>query len=86
MLKQSKNEVVIEGILNEVDLEVRKDKNDRTYISGKVFFLVQQTINGVEDIDIIPVNVFAYELKPASRIPLSRAPKICWIIINLLVL
>lgn len=67
MLKQSKNEVVIEGILNEVDLKVRKDKNDRTYISGKVFFLVQQTINGVEDIDIIPVNVFAYELTKAGK-------------------
>lgn len=67
MLKQSKNEVIIEGILNEVDLEVKKDKSDRTYISGKVFFLVQQTINGVEDIDIIPVNVFAYELTKAGK-------------------
>lgn len=61
MLKQSKNEVFIEGILNEVDLEIRTDKNDRKYISGKVFFLVEQSINGVEDTDIIPVNVFAYE-------------------------
>ena len=37
MLKQSKNEVFIEGILNEVDLEIRTDKNDRKYISG--FFI-----------------------------------------------
>lgn len=68
MLRQSKNIVTIEGILNEVDLEIKTDKNDRTYISGKVFFLVQQTINGIEDFDIIPVNVFAYELTKARTI------------------
>lgn len=67
MLRQSKNEVYISGILNEVDLEVRKDKQNRTYISGKVFLLVEQTINGVEDTDIIPVNVFAYELTKAGK-------------------
>lgn len=67
MLKQSKNEVFIEGILNEVDLSIKKDKQDRTYIAGKVFFLVQQVINGVEDTDIIPVNVFAYELTKANK-------------------
>ena len=68
MLKQSKNEVFIKGILNEVDLEVKKDRNDKTYISGKVFFLVQQTINGVEDTDIIPVNVFAYEITRNNKV------------------
>lgn len=76
MLRQSKNTVTIEGILNEVDLEIKRDKNDKTYISGKVFFLVQQTINGIEDLDIIPVNVFAYELTKKGELnPAFRSAK-----------
>ena len=63
MLRESLNNVVIEGILNEVDLEKKVDKNGKTYIGGKITLLVQQVINGVEDEDIIPINFFQYELK-----------------------
>ena len=42
-MKQATNVLNVTGILNEVDLEKRQDRNGRNYISGKVIFLVDQT-------------------------------------------
>lgn len=62
MLKQGLNSVDVIGILKEVDLEEKADKNGNEYVKGVITFLVSQEINGVYDDDEIPVNVFSYKL------------------------
>lgn len=60
-MKQATNVLNVTGILNEVDLEKRQDRNGRNYISGKVIFLVDQTYGDKEEHEEISVDVFAYE-------------------------
>lgn len=66
-MKQALNDVRIEGYLNEIDLEVKEDRESRTFIAGKVIFKVPQAIGGKEDVSEIPVNVFSYELTKAGK-------------------
>ena len=54
-MRQCLNQVFIGGLLDEIDLEER-NKDGRDYISGKVTFLVRQTITGVPEENYIPVS------------------------------
>lgn len=60
-MRQCLNQVFIGGLLDEIDLEER-NKDGRDYISGKVTFLVRQTITGVPEENYIPVSCFAYKM------------------------
>lgn len=60
-MKQATNVLNVAGILNEIDLQERQDRNGRDYISGKVFFLVNQTFGGKEEHEELEVTVFAYK-------------------------
>lgn len=64
---QSTNEVIIEGVLQEVDLrEGTLEKPGapvRDYVAGTVTIAVTQTVGGVEESSEIPVSVFATKLK-----------------------
>lgn len=51
----------IQGILNEVDLKEKVDKNNKTFIAGKVHFLVDQDYCGDNEREEIAVDVFAYK-------------------------
>lgn len=70
MLRQSLNEVKIVGRLNEIDLRegvASQGKNaGRKYISGRVNVLVEQSISGSPEQEVIPVNVFAFETTNAG--------------------
>lgn len=66
-MKQALNDVRIEGYLNEVDLELKEDREGRSFIAGKVILKVPQAIGGKEDISEIPVNVFSYEVTKAGK-------------------
>ena len=62
MLRQSLNQVVIKGKLEEIDLENKTDKNGREYIRGVVTLLVNQTVEGIGEQEHIQVNVFSYKI------------------------
>ena len=66
-MRQAINNVNIEGILNEVDLAVKVDKDNREFISGKVIFIVNQTCSGKPETEEVAVNVFAYKLTKAGK-------------------
>lgn len=62
MLRQATNNVRIEGILSEVDLDYKsyvKNGENMDAIAGIVKILVKQTIDGVDNINEIPIHVFA---------------------------
>lgn len=64
--KQATNEVIIEGVLQEVDLrEGQMDRNGqlRDYVAGTVTIQVTQEVGGVQEVNEIPVSVFATKLK-----------------------
>lgn len=64
--KQATNEVIIEGVLQEVDLrEAQMNRNGqlRDYIAGTVTIQVTQEVGGQEEVSEIPVSVFATKLK-----------------------
>lgn len=71
MLRQAENRVKIEGILNEIDLEVKpmpkKDGSMIDGITGRVIIKVDTTINKEEKELMIPVHVFAYKLTNAGK-------------------
>lgn len=68
MLKQALNNIHILGKLNEINLrEADSSKDNRHYISGEVTFLVNQTINGIDEQCVIPVRVFAFEKTNAGK-------------------
>lgn len=61
MLKQSINDVSIEGILYEIDVEPRVDTKGRNYVSGTITVRVEQEISGETTTNDIPVRVFSYQ-------------------------
>ena len=64
MLRQAFNNVHIIGRLNEINLTERDSaKDNRHYVSGEVTFLVDQAIGGIDETEVIPVRVFAFEKK-----------------------
>lgn len=68
MLRQGANDVRIVGRLNEIDLkEYDSKKDNRHYISGRVNFLVEQTVSGQNELEVIPVRVFAFEKTNAGN-------------------
>ena len=66
-MRQAINNVNVEGILNEVDLNVKVDSSNREYVSGKVILLVDQMCCGKPDRNEVAVNVFAYKLTKAGK-------------------
>lgn len=58
---QSRNEVKVTGILEELDVQTRTDSQNRKYISAKGTVLVDQEINGKVVSSKIPFGSFAYE-------------------------
>lgn len=68
MLKQAYNNVHILGRLNEINLQERDSSKDgRHYISGDVTFLVNQMVSDIEETEVIPVRVFAFEKTNAGK-------------------
>ncbi len=65
-LKESKNVVVVEGLLQELDLTEGNDKNNRPYIRGKVTIRTEQKVNGNMEVAEVPISVFAYKDKNAG--------------------
>ena len=66
-MKQANNDVRIEGYLSEVDLEVKVDKENNTYIAGEVTIEVPQTISGKDDISEVVVRVWARETTKTGK-------------------
>ena len=62
-LKESKNVVVVEGLLQELDLTEGNDKNGRPYIRGRVIIRTEQRVGQEVEVAEIPVSVFAYKSK-----------------------
>ena len=64
---QATNEVIIEGVLQEVDLREgtmeKPGQPARDYVAGTVTINVTQQVGGVEEVSEIPVSVFATKLK-----------------------
>ena len=60
-MKQATNVLNVAGIVNEIDLQERQDRNNRDYISGKVYFLVDQSFGGKEEDEELTIDVFAYK-------------------------
>lgn len=68
MLKQAYNNVHILGRLNEINLQEHDSSKDgRHYISGDVTFLVNQMVSDIEETEVIPVRVFAFEKTNAGK-------------------
>lgn len=68
MLRQSYNNVHILGRLNEINLKERDSAKDgRHYISGTVTFLVNQNVSGIDEQEVIPVQVFSWEKTNAGQ-------------------
>lgn len=66
MLRQAENSVKIEGILSEIKLEYGsylKDGKTVENIGGSITVRVNQTINGEEVVNEIPVHMFANKYK-----------------------
>ena len=64
--KQATNEVIIEGVLQEVDLregQMNRNGQLRDYVAGTVTIQVTQEVGGVQEVNEIPVSVFATKLK-----------------------
>lgn len=62
--KQAKNVTSIEGIVSEIKLrEGVVASSGKEYISGEVIVEVEQEINGIKTVNMIPVSVFATKLK-----------------------
>ena len=66
-MKQATNVLNVAGILNEIDLQERQDRNNRDYISGKVYFLVDQSFGGKEEHEELTVDVFAYKKTSSGK-------------------
>lgn len=64
---QATNEVIVEGVLQEVDLREgvmeRPGQPNRDYLAGTVTINVTQTVGGVEEVSEVPVSVFTTKLK-----------------------
>ena len=71
MLRQAENRVKIEGILNEIDLEVKalpkKDGTTTEGITGKIIVKENVVVNGKEVEYMTPVHLFAYKLTNAGK-------------------
>ena len=59
-LKQMLNRVTIQGTLMDNTLEIKVDKNSKRYLSGELEIMTDNDY-------IIPVSVFAYELKSSGE-------------------
>ena len=59
-LKQMLNKVTLQGTLMDNTLEIKVDKNNRKYLSGELEVMTDNDY-------IIPVSVFAYELKNSGE-------------------
>lgn len=57
----------MQGILNEIGIEQRTDRNNRNYISGRVSLLVDQAVYGDVEHNEIAVSVFAYEMTNSGK-------------------
>ena len=62
-LAQSNNEVVIEGILSEVDLVEGKTQDGREYIRGNIIVAVDQEVEKVPEHDDVRVDMIAMKYK-----------------------
>ena len=66
-MKQATNVLNVAGILNEIDLQERQDRSGRDYISGKVYFLVDQVFGGKTEHEELQVDVFAYKKTSSGK-------------------
>lgn len=68
MLKEAKNEVVIQGILSQVDLEEATSKEGKPLIRGTVYVKVTQDIGGETIENEIPIRCFSMKYKKDGNI------------------
>lgn len=60
---QSENVCTVAGILNEMNIEEKTDKNGKDYISGTAKIRVDQEIDGKVVESEVPVRMFSYRIK-----------------------
>lgn len=64
---QATNEVIIEGVLQEIDLREgvleKPGQPAKDYVAGTITIQVTQNVSGQEEVSEIPVSVFATKLK-----------------------
>ena len=64
MAKLKMNKVNVNGVLTEVNTEVKTDKNGKEYIGGKI--VVKCVLEGVEN--LIEMRVFSYKMTKAGAV------------------
>lgn len=67
-MKQSLNDIRIEGLLSEIDLAEKESKEGKPYIGGKIVLQVEQEIDGVTSVSEIPVKCFANQITKAGKV------------------
>lgn len=60
---ESKNIVYVSGILKEINVEEKIDKNGKSFVTGSALIGVDQEIDGKLSENEIPVSMFAYRKK-----------------------
>ena len=60
---QSVNNLVISGLLTEMDIQQKQTRDGRNYVSGTIKVRVDQEINGKKEENIIPISLFSMEKK-----------------------
>lgn len=63
---ESQNEVIVSGILNELDIVTGVTKDGRDYVRGTAYVRVDQEINGETVENIVPVKMFSMKLKKGT--------------------
>ena len=69
MTTESKNEVYVSGILNELDIVEGSTADGRDWIRGTANILVDQDINGKMTENIVPVKMFSMRFKKDGTTP-----------------
>lgn len=64
---ESQNEVIITGILNELDIVEGKSAEDQPYVRGTAYIRVDQEIEGEVKENIIPVKMFSMMYKKGTK-------------------
>ncbi len=60
---QSVNNLIISGLLTEMDIQQKQTRDGRNYVSGTIKVRVDQEINGKKEENIIPISLFSMEKK-----------------------
>lgn len=68
MLREAENNVIIEGMLIEVDIQEREGKEpNNPYLFGKYVVRVEQEIDGIAVVNEVPIQCFSTKLTKAGK-------------------